>query len=135
MANYYASARSSYFKPKDVEAFKRFCAEWNLAFYDKGDLVGFGVEGDQGSGGVPDFPEKREGTDYTQEYDFYGELATHIDPEWAAIIMEVGAEKLRYLVGSAVVVSAEGIIDSVDLNGEAERIASDAVLKSTSVAY
>ena len=46
--------------------------------------------------------------DGDHEIDFYAELAKHLQNGWVAIVMEVGAEKLRYVTGYAVAVNHNG---------------------------
>jgi hypothetical protein len=78
MADWYGSARSNYFRVKDVEKFRELCSRWDITFICKTeningverenpDLVGFLCEGDFGGlpgyrcekGDSEDAPEKK----------------------------------------------------------------------------
>jgi len=48
--------------------------------------------------------------------DFVAELADHLADGWVAILMEVGHEQSRYLVGYAVAVNSAGETVTVDLD-------------------
>lgn len=50
------------------------------------------------------------------EIDFPACLATHLEPEQVAIIMEIGSEGLRYLVGEAIAVDPSGDTITISLH-------------------
>jgi hypothetical protein len=110
MANYYAMARSNYFRVKDADEFKRWCKHRNLDFSTKEfDDVGarytiFPGEGEEA--GWPRF-ESSDGDDDI-EIDIPEELSNHLHPKDAAVLFQVGWEKLRYLTGDAVAVTSTG---------------------------
>ena len=122
MANYYSSARSNYFLVKDEEAFKK----WVKSFGDLschpgvGELFGqYCITVDsEDIGGWPDvsitFDEL--GHALEKEIDFYQELSEHLVQGQVAVLLEIGAEKLRYLVGLAVAVAWDGDTHLVSLN-------------------
>ncbi len=130
MADWYGSARSNYFRVKDVERFRELCSRWNITFIRKTenvngvetehpDLVGFLCEGD--SGGLPGYRyEKGEGEDAPEkEYefeDFLHELSGLLAEGEVAVMVEAGAEKLRYVTGYALAVNSKGETESVSLD-------------------
>ena len=115
MANYYGSSRSNYFKVKDVDKFKDFLnLMYDMEFIDDGNgRVGFLVTGEGGS--VPCEIWDKEQDEYV-ELDFDKLLAQHLQDGEVAIYQEVGAEKLRYLVGYSVAVNSKGETAMVSIN-------------------
>lgn len=120
MANYCCMARSNYFKVKDIEKFKDFCAHCGLEFMSKKitfnernkkeEMVGFIC----GENGIPN--ERLAENDEWIEIDFLEELSHFLEKRQVAIIQEIGWEKMRYLVGSAVAVNDEGEIVSLSID-------------------
>ncbi|HSW45458.1 MAG TPA: hypothetical protein VLM89_07800 [Phycisphaerae bacterium] len=110
MADYVASARSNYFRVKDVDAFQKWLEENHLGHYESQDEPGrFMIFPDDGGHG--DWPTiLREDPDTGEEYeaDLFDELAKHLHDEDVAVLMEAGAEKLRYVSGWAVAVNSKG---------------------------
>ena len=112
MANYYASARTSYAKMRDDEDF----LSWAETSPDSeiitqeseehGTLYGFlfGTLGD--SGGIPNW---RYVDDQDYDLDFHMEIQPHLATGWSITIMEAGAEKLRYISGHAAVVTPTSV--------------------------
>jgi len=119
MANYYATTRSNYFRVRDAEAFKAWCADLNLTFWTKeaGSDTYYAITSDTGdSCGWPS--QRWEGDDDCGDYveiDLHGELANMLHPENVAVLFEIGSEKLRYLVGVATAVHPDGRLHSVNL--------------------
>ena len=152
MADWYGRARSNYFKVKDMDKFKEFCADWYAKPIEKehdllspvcekcktckikedceqyvkatiGEcdgkttkqmLVGFLGEDDKGS--LPHFRED-ENTGVDLDFDdFLQELAKHLVDGWVAVMVEVGAEKLRYVTGYACAVNSKGKIKTVSID-------------------
>ena len=116
MANFYGSARSNYFKVKDLEAFK---AEFN-------DLCEIQEEPD---GTVVLFPNNynddgmfpsnrtvidREGEEDEEFFDFFEAVSKHLQEDSIAIFKACGAEKLRYIDGWAVAIDHTG--ERVEIN-------------------
>lgn len=100
MANYYASCRSNYFKVVDVDKFKaampsaidvEVCADGTVC------LCGDDPDG----AGWPSSIYNDE-TDEFDDFDLEQEIAPHLQPDSWCVLQEVGAEKLRYLVGESV---------------------------------
>ena len=112
MANYVAFVRSNYFKVKDLTAFEQFCEKWDLRLIsdeekcpEESPLYGFLVECSEA--GIPSIYYDTEKEDYV-DGDFLGELSNHLVDGWVAIVMEVGYEKMRYLIGFAVAINEAG---------------------------
>lgn len=111
MANYMGMMRTNYFKVNDVDAFNKLTdglsAEDNIT-----------VEVTDGNtcfiGCYAPLEYEDEDGDYNMD-SFYGQLSKLIVDGDAAIFMEVGNEKLRYLVGSAIIVTSKGF-DWIDLS-------------------
>jgi len=129
MANYYGTTRSNYFRVKDDVAFKDWCNELNLDWWDKtfdsqdgvfyaisadtGDCCGWPTSVVRADPGDPD-------VENDVEVDVAAELADHLDPRDVAILLEIGSEKLRYLVGTATAVNSEGKAHTISLANIAE---------------
>lgn len=111
MANYECVMRSNYFHVKDPDAFRKFMERvcGGVELWEEqdnaGNLVfGFGAYG--GFGWINPPEDKAEDEPYDGDYDtFIIELQEHIAEDDAVIIMEAGHEKMRYVVGSAVIVT------------------------------
>jgi hypothetical protein len=121
MANYYASARSNYFKVKDAEAFKTWAASLpGLGVIEKPDdaeenPAWFAIYSDDGdSGSWPYWTTNEDGEDI--EIDLPAELSEHLQEGEIAVLIEVGAEKLRYLCGHAVAVNWAGETEFLSLD-------------------
>ena len=116
MANYESATRTNYFRVKDPAAFREFMSRVygsdEVQLWEEKDLndtvqFGFGVYGGI-SGFCPSEDEEDDDSDY--DYDaFLDELQRHIADDDAVIIMEGGNEKLRYVVGSATIVTSKTI--------------------------
>ena len=115
MANYYASARSNYFQVKDSKVFE----EWvdsipGLGIFTKqGDSATLYAICDNGGDacGWPSYDHEND-----REIDLAEELAEHLAEGQVAVLIEVGAEKLRYLSGHAVAVNWKGEVEWLNLN-------------------
>lgn len=134
MANYYATTRSNYFRVKDETAFKAWCDELHLEWWEKHfdgqEGVFYAITADTGDcNGWPTWrnAEDSEDPDATddQEVDVTAELAGHLDPRDAAILIEIGSEKLRYLSGYATAVAADGRSHTISLSNIAEAAAKE----------
>lgn len=106
MANYIATARSNYFRVKNAEAFKAWASEVLVSWRAREGTDHFMIYADD-SDGWPAGVYDDEGNE-TRDFNLVTELATHLTDTSIAIVMEVGAEKLRYLEGWAVAVNAKG---------------------------
>lgn len=125
MANYYCSVRTNYFRVKDPNAFREFmqtvvASEDSVHVWEETDRNGDPTFGFGCFGSV--LGVATDGTDgdkeYEDEYDFEEfiyQLSEHVAPGDAVIMIEVGNEKLRYLVGNALIVT-ENQYEYLDLN-------------------
>ena len=100
MANYYASCRSNYFKVVDVDKFKAAMPTGiEVDVENDGTVVIYGADPD--GAGWPSCVYNDE-TDEFDDFDLEEVIAPHLQPDSWCVIQEVGAEKLRYLVGYSV---------------------------------
>lgn len=118
MANYYASTRTNYFRVKDPDAFREFMKTveasddgvhlWEEEGKDGEVLFGFGCYGS--ICGVrqknPDDDECEFDDGECDYEEFVNGLSDHVAKGDAVIVMESGSEKLRYIVGSALIVTS-----------------------------
>lgn len=115
MANWYGTARSNYFRVKDVSQF--------LIWADARDLDTFqnkegryAIAARDGEGWPSSYVDTAGDYDVEVEFDPPTELFAHLADGEVAVLMEVGNEKLRYLTGYAVAVNHKGDIVSVRLD-------------------
>lgn len=122
MADYTAYFRSNYFAVKDAGGFQFFCAEFNCAMMTKieGEQTLYGFYGNDHGIPVTRYNEEKQSW---EEADLLSALADHLTDDYVAIVMEVGFEKMRYLIGEAHAVNAAGEIASLDLDEIYERAA------------
>lgn len=129
MANYQCAVRTNYFHVKDPALFQQFMArvygsESSVALWEIRDasgqiMFGFGSYG--GIGGLRDAAEDTSESVSETAYDeFISGLQQHVREDDAVIILETGQEKLRYLVGSAEIVTCTGC-DHLDISELARR--------------
>lgn len=120
MANYYATCRSNYFQVKDKDAFVAECNKRSISVWDdqKDGRVGIYDE----DGGWPSSYHDEDVGDYV-DYDITDFVAEHLADGAVAILMETGAEKLRYVAGHAVAVNSKGEYKTVNLNDIYEQAA------------
>ena len=121
MANYYATARSNYFRVKDPQKFEEWCNEIGVQMITKeekkkkGTIVhcGFLCNGDD-SGSMPYYVYNQE-TGEERDITIEKELAEHLMDDEVAILMETGAEEMRYLTGYAIAINSKGETNSIGL--------------------
>lgn len=121
MANYYGTFRSNYFKVTDAQKLKEIVSKMGSTdgrvelFEDNAPYYGFGGDGDI-MGIWPETDDEKPTSDDTGElvdeddleYDFalmVQKLQDILVEDDAIIIMSSGHEKLRYVVGTAVVIT------------------------------
>lgn len=123
MANYTGSARSNYFRARDEAAFLAWVETLPgvVAGRDDEDLSRFVLLVEDGDdGGWPSSRYDNEGED--EEIDLHEELAGYLAKGEVAVLQEVGAEKLRYLVGYAVAVNHRGERLAVSIDDIYEKV-------------
>lgn len=116
MANWYGSARSNYFQVKDEKAFREWATTLPNCEAVKSDLEGKGwcLLARSEDGGWPSDRYNEEEDDYVG-LDLAAELAEHLAEGQVAVLMQIGAEKLRYVTGIAFAVSWTGETVEVSL--------------------
>lgn len=116
MANYYCNIRSNYFHVKDEEKFKdlicRTYGEDTIHLFESKDedgatTFGFGVYGSIYGVRNPDVEDGDFSDDSTYD-EFIDCLQECVADNDAAIIFESGSENLRYIIGSALIVTSGG---------------------------
>jgi len=122
MANYYATARSNYFKVKDADAFKAWCLRSSLEVLEGNENLYAIASADPDGGGWPCQRDDEPGNEL-EEFDLVDELAGHLAGNCVAILMESGAEKLRYVIGVAIAVNAKGESIQIELEDIYDRAA------------
>lgn len=132
MANWYGTARSNYFKVKDMAAFNEWVASFDdlkvvtrtlekdskevaLGRYQVGEvLVMIHPSEFSDSGAWPSYRTDAEGEEI--DIELTEELVEHLSEGEVAIMMEVGAEKLRYLTGYAQAVAWNGKVITLSID-------------------
>lgn len=120
MANYYASARTSYFKVKDEIKFREWAKSRTLEVWETTEndpytdkLFALGPNrNDAGFASLyldDDELTSDECEPFDGQVDITEELREHIADDWAAIYVEAGSEKLRYVIGLAAVITSKEI--------------------------
>ena len=126
MANYVAMARTNYFKVKDADVFKAF-----VKTLDDAEVIEATQDGEMLYGIIFDengIPSSRQhvndvGEEVEEEdIDFPALLAEHLVEGWVAELREVGFEKMRYLIGLAILVNSKGERREVHLEQIHEKI-------------
>ncbi len=122
MANWYGTARSNCFRVKDKDAFLKWADGRGLGVFkneENADL--FAIYGGESTddGSWPSYDVESD-----TEIDLVAELAQHLPNGQIAVLMEIGAEKLRYLTGVAIAVNHKGRVVELtlsDIYGKASR--------------
>ena len=128
MANYCCANRTNYFHVKDPEAFKAFMDTvyasedeikmWEEVDQDNKRMFAFGCYGMISGLAIDD-------DEYDTDYDaFIDGLQKHIADDDAVIIFEAGNEKLRYVIGSATIVTSRDY-EYIDITGEGTKLAAE----------
>jgi hypothetical protein len=108
MANYTATARSNYFAVKDAAAFKDWCADRDLEVWDGSNenAARFAIapSNDSDTGGWPELLDD----DCNVTEDLCEALAGHLVDGEVAVLLEIGNEKLRFLIGTATAIHSSG---------------------------
>ena len=120
VANYYSSARTNDFKVGTPKEFYDWVAtlpgvEFQERHPGHPDLIGCLLVNDSDGAGWPTYRYDDE-TGEEGEIDIFNEIVQYLAPGEVVIFQEVGAEKLRYLVGYSVAVNSEGDIIKVSID-------------------
>lgn len=117
MAEYNCTVRTNYFRVKNPDTFRDFMAhvqgnESPIELWENTDdsghpVFGFGCYGSI-FGYVEDADEEDEDADIAYDT-FIDALSCHVAEDDAIIIFEAGNEKLRYVVGSATVITNKDV--------------------------
>ncbi|CAN5289334.1 hypothetical protein BH24ACT19_BH24ACT19_08070 [soil metagenome] len=124
MANYLGYARSNYFCVRDEAAFLNWVETLPgvIARREDGNPERFALLVEDGDNGGWHGWRYDEREDDEEEIDLRAEITGHLDEGEVAVLEEVGAEKLRYLVGYAVAVNHRGEKLTVSLDDIYERV-------------
>lgn len=122
MANYECAVRTNYFHVNNEQKFKEYMEKvvasddvvhvWEGKDQNGNPVFGFGCYGPLLGLKVPsaNMDDTSFNDDYDYDFDlFLDGLARFIEPDDAVIILESGHEKLRYLSGSALIVTKYGV--------------------------
>jgi hypothetical protein len=119
MANWYGAARSSYFTVEDEEAFRAWAKKRGLSLFEKTEPVKmFAITPNNeitDSGGWP-WIENSTDDEEDNTFSISEELSKFLQEGQVAILMEVGAEKLRYVTGVATAVDSTGKEITINLD-------------------
>jgi hypothetical protein len=113
MASWYGTARSNYFRVKDKDAFLKWADGRGLGVFKNEESRGlFAIYGGEstGDGSWPSYDVEAD-----TEIDLVAELAEHLPKGQIAVLMEIGAEKMRYLTGVAIAVNHRGRVVELTL--------------------
>ena len=115
MADWYGTARSNYVKIKDMDGLKAAIEPFPISI-SKGDDENEGkvcfLSDDGDSGGWPGHAYDED--DNEIEFDPAVQICPFMEDDQVLVMMESGAEKLRYITGNAMAFNAKG--DSVRVN-------------------
>lgn len=119
MADYYASARSNYFRVKDKDAFVNHIQKMVPdVTVDKEETDGKDYYVLLFEEGIPTWCYDDKYNDV--EIDWRAFFAKHLEEDSIAVLMEAGAEKLRYIAGLAFAYNAKGeelVVSLLDIYG------------------
>ena len=118
MANFYGSCRSYYFSVKNMERFKEEVAHSGLDLilnHSAPALVGVTSTNDSGTWPSElEVEDKNGDCDYI-DFDVVEFIQGHLADNSICVLMECGAEKLRYLVGTAMAFTNNEIVSHVNM--------------------
>lgn len=116
MANYCCTIRTNYFHVKDEDSFRNLMSrvygcEDSVELWEEKDkngktVFGFGVYG--GISGLRDTDTDDIDDDSAYD-DFIDRLQESVAEDDAIIILEAGSENMRYIVGSATIITSSGV--------------------------
>lgn len=112
MANYCCTIRTNYFHVKDDSAFRQMMSrvygcEDSVELWEEKDKDGRTVFGFGTYGGISGLRDPDDDTDDDSSYDnFIDQLQASVADDDAIIILESGNEKMRYVIGSATIITS-----------------------------
>lgn len=123
MANWNGSARSNYVKIKDIDGLKAAIAPFEVTIEEHGSnpLLGFCFLSTDEYGGWPGTVSIWRGDTADEEveeevtFDPVVQICPFMEPDQILVLLEAGAEKLRYITGVATAFSATGDIIQISL--------------------
>jgi hypothetical protein len=119
MATYTSTARTNYFRVKDVDAFNKWIKQFTgldkIVHETQGTI---GILFDDGVPNVRWETELIEGEEIESEVeiDFMEELGLHLADEEVAVLQECGSENLRYVNGYSIAVNNKGERREISIN-------------------
>ena len=131
MANWYGTSRSNYFNVKDEGAFREWAERRDLEIFTN--LVGQLAVAPSSMSEDGSWPSYDDDDDC--EIDFQAELIEHLAEGQVAIIMTIGAEKLRYLTGYSVALAWDGRRISVDIADIYDKVETEFGVKPTAAGF
>ena len=114
MANWYGTSRSNYFRVRDKDEFLKWADGRGLGVFNNKESADlFAIYGGENTddGSWPSYDVEAD-----TEIDLVGELAQHLPKGQIAVLMEIGAEMLRYLTGVAIAVNHKGRVVELTLS-------------------
>ncbi|MHB1841296.1 MAG: hypothetical protein ACYCPD_16180 [Acidobacteriaceae bacterium] len=119
MADWHGTARSNYFHVKDEATFRKEAESLGLEVMTSdsdSDLFMVTPDGSDDKGGWPTWsPDESDADGDPLEVDIVGFLSKHLVKGEIVVLMECGAEKLRYLTGHATAFNSNGKRVDLDL--------------------
>lgn len=118
MADWYGAARSNYVRIKDMEGLKASLEPFEIEIShgsdeNEGKICLLGSSAD--NGGMPSYIWE-DGTDEMIEFSFAEHVCPFMEDGEILVVMESGAEKLRYITGYASAYNAKGDAVHVSLS-------------------
>jgi hypothetical protein len=113
MADYYGSSRTNTFRVKNPQEFLDWTEQFEVNVHQRGP-DSFSLFPETEYGCFPSYIYTEDG-EY-EDLDFFGELSQFLVDDDVVIMMEAGAEKLRYIVGVAQAVNSKGEFLTVSID-------------------
>ena len=136
MANYYGSARSNYVKFKDLDGLEQALSLFEISINNREDGLTTLCSEDS-DGGWPSivYYDDGEFEDVELELDPLVHIVPFLAEGEVIVLMEAGAEKLRYLVGAAVAYTWDGRECSVSIDDIYTKAEKEFGLPENSITY
>lgn len=110
MANWYGSARSNYVRVRDMDGLLAALEPFPIGVHTRENGLTCFLSEEADSGGWPStaWVQRDEDEDEEIEFDPRVQIVPFLEDNEVLIMMEIGAEKLRYLTGNAVAFHPDG---------------------------